>query len=144
MAKEKPNMNVVFVGHVDAGKSTIVGRLMFESGIVSEQEMKKLREEAQKYGEREEVAPPPVEISRSFDGPPGFSGSLPGSPGLSGEPGAPPSFGDGGNRFGRTSRRRDYVDVMGGGVLSVSSDSPVSAPLPQPVGVFDPTANNQN
>ncbi|MEK0360754.1 MAG: GTP-binding protein, partial [Nitrosopumilus sp.] len=50
MAKEKPNMNVIFVGHVDAGKSTIVGRLMFDSGIVSEQEMKKLREEAEKHG----------------------------------------------------------------------------------------------
>src|SRR3989338_1442122 len=50
MAKDKPNMNVVFVGHVDAGKSTCVGRLMFDSGIVPEQEMKKLREEAQKYG----------------------------------------------------------------------------------------------
>ena len=50
MAKEKPNMNSVFVGHVDAGKSTIVGRLMFDSGIVPEQEMKKLREEAEKHG----------------------------------------------------------------------------------------------
>jgi len=50
MAKEKPNMNVVFVGHVDAGKSTIVGRLLFDSGIVSEQEMKKLKEEAEKHG----------------------------------------------------------------------------------------------
>ncbi|MCK4553319.1 translation elongation factor EF-1 subunit alpha [Candidatus Pacearchaeota archaeon] len=50
MAKEKPNMNVVFVGHVDAGKSTIVGQLMFQSGAVSEQEMKKLREEAEKHG----------------------------------------------------------------------------------------------
>jgi len=50
MAKEKPNMNVVFVGHVDAGKSTIVGQLMFQSGIVPEQEMKKLREEAEKHG----------------------------------------------------------------------------------------------
>jgi len=50
MAKEKPNMNVVFVGHVDAGKSTTVGRLLFDSGIVSEQEMKKLREEADKHG----------------------------------------------------------------------------------------------
>ena len=50
MAKEKPNMNVVFVGHVDAGKSTTVGRLMFDSGIVSEQEMKKLKEEAEKLG----------------------------------------------------------------------------------------------
>ncbi|MAH03653.1 translation elongation factor EF-1 subunit alpha [Candidatus Pacearchaeota archaeon] len=50
MAKEKQNMNVVFVGHVDAGKSTIVGRTMFDSGAVSEQEMKKLKEEAQKHG----------------------------------------------------------------------------------------------
>ena len=50
MAKAKPNMNIVFVGHVDAGKSTCVGRLMFDSGAVSEQEMKKLREEAEKHG----------------------------------------------------------------------------------------------
>lgn len=50
MAKEKPNMNTVFVGHVDAGKSTIVGRLLFDTGVVPEQEMKKLREEAEKHG----------------------------------------------------------------------------------------------
>ena len=50
MAKEKPNMNVVFVGHVDAGKSTVVGQTLFQSGIVSEQEMKKLRQEAEKHG----------------------------------------------------------------------------------------------
>ncbi len=50
MAKEKPNMNVVFVGHVDAGKSTVVGRLLFDSGIVSEQEMAKLKQEAEKHG----------------------------------------------------------------------------------------------
>lgn len=50
MAKEKPNLNIVFVGHVDAGKSTTVGRLLFDSGAVSEQEMKKLREEAVKHG----------------------------------------------------------------------------------------------
>ena len=50
MAREKPNMNVVFVGHVDAGKSTIVGRMLFDTGAVSEQEMKKNREEAEKHG----------------------------------------------------------------------------------------------
>ena len=50
MAKEKPNMNVVFVGHVDAGKSTCVGRMMFDGGAVPEQQMKKLREEAEKHG----------------------------------------------------------------------------------------------
>jgi len=50
MAKEKPNMNVVFVGHVDHGKSTCIGRLMYDSGIIPEQEMKKLKDEAEKHG----------------------------------------------------------------------------------------------
>ena len=50
MAHEKPNFNVVFVGHVDHGKSTCVGRLMYDSGIIPEQEMKKLKEEAEKHG----------------------------------------------------------------------------------------------
>jgi len=50
MAKEKPNMNVVFVGHVDAGKSTTVGRMLFDGGAVSEQQMAKFKEEAQKHG----------------------------------------------------------------------------------------------
>lgn len=43
-------MNVVFVGHVDAGKSTVVGRMLFDTGAVSEQEMTKLRQEAEKHG----------------------------------------------------------------------------------------------
>ena len=50
MAKEKPIINIVFVGHVDAGKSTTVGRLMYDTGAVPEQEMAKLKEEAQKHG----------------------------------------------------------------------------------------------
>src|SRR6056297_872055 len=50
MAKEKPNMNVVFVGHVDAGKSTCVGRMMYDGGAVPEQQMAKLKEEATKHG----------------------------------------------------------------------------------------------
>ena len=47
MAKQKPIMNVVFVGHVDHGKSTMIGRLFYDSGMVSEQEMTKHREEAE-------------------------------------------------------------------------------------------------
>jgi len=50
MAAEKPVMNIVFVGHVDHGKSTCVGRLMYDSGIIPEQEMKKLQDEAKKLG----------------------------------------------------------------------------------------------
>src|SRR3989344_6292971 len=50
MAAIKPTLNAIFVGHVDHGKSTCVGRLMYDSGVLPEQEMKKLREEAQRLG----------------------------------------------------------------------------------------------
>ena len=50
MAKEKPHINLVFIGHVDAGKSTTVGRLMYDSGILSEQDLRKLKERAQSLG----------------------------------------------------------------------------------------------
>ena len=50
MAKEKPHINLIFVGHVDHGKSTTVGRLLFDSGTVSEQAMRKLKDKAQELG----------------------------------------------------------------------------------------------
>ncbi|MBT7508586.1 translation elongation factor EF-1 subunit alpha [archaeon] len=50
MAKEKEHINLVFVGHVDHGKSTTVGRLLFDSGNVDEQAMRKLKEKAQQLG----------------------------------------------------------------------------------------------
>jgi len=39
----KPHINLVFIGHVDHGKSTLIGRLLVEKGIVPE---KDLRDEA--------------------------------------------------------------------------------------------------
>ena len=50
MAKEKEHMNLVFVGHVDHGKSTTVGRLLFDTGSVDEQAMRKLKEKATELG----------------------------------------------------------------------------------------------
>lgn len=50
MAKEKTHINVVFIGHVDHGKSTTVGRLLYDSGNVDEQTMRKLKEKAQQLG----------------------------------------------------------------------------------------------
>ncbi len=44
------HMNLVFIGHVDAGKSTTVGRLLFDTGAIPEQELRKLREEAERLG----------------------------------------------------------------------------------------------
>ncbi len=50
MAKEKEHINLVFIGHVDHGKSTSVGRLLFDTGNVDEQAMRKLKEKAQMLG----------------------------------------------------------------------------------------------
>ena len=47
---EKPHMNLVFIGHVDHGKSTTVGRLLFDTGAIDEQTMKKLKEKAAELG----------------------------------------------------------------------------------------------
>jgi elongation factor 1-alpha len=43
----KPHMNIITSGHVDHGKSTIVGRLLFESGSIREEELRKLQTLAQ-------------------------------------------------------------------------------------------------
>ena len=34
--KSKPHLNIVFVGHVDHGKSTTVGRLLLDSGHIEQ------------------------------------------------------------------------------------------------------------
>ena len=46
---EKPHMNLIFIGHIDHGKSTTVGRLLYDTKTISEQDMKKLKEEVTKY-----------------------------------------------------------------------------------------------
>jgi elongation factor 1-alpha len=40
----KPHMNLITVGHVDHGKSTLVGRMLFDSGAITPEEMRKLKE----------------------------------------------------------------------------------------------------
>jgi len=50
MAKQKPVLNVAFIGHVDAGKSTTVGRLLYDSGAIDPQVLEKLKREAQERG----------------------------------------------------------------------------------------------
>src|SRR3989338_1586510 len=41
---EKEHLNLVFIGHVDHGKSTLVGRFLYDTGAIPEQEMKKYEE----------------------------------------------------------------------------------------------------
>jgi len=50
MTDGKQHVSIVICGHVDAGKSTTTGRLIFELGGIPEREMTKLREEAQRLG----------------------------------------------------------------------------------------------
>jgi len=47
---EKKKYNVVFIGHVDHGKSTLVGRLMYDSGNLPEAAYQKLKKEAEERG----------------------------------------------------------------------------------------------
>ncbi len=47
---EKPHVNLIFIGHVDHGKSTLVGRMLYDSGALSEQEYRKLKAEAEEHG----------------------------------------------------------------------------------------------
>jgi len=46
----KELINIVFIGHVDHGKSTTVGRLLYDGGALSEQEYRKLEEIAKEKG----------------------------------------------------------------------------------------------
>ncbi len=43
---ELPKINIITAGHVDAGKSTLIGRLLYDSGAVREEQLRKLKEVA--------------------------------------------------------------------------------------------------
>jgi len=47
---EKPHINLVFIGHVDHGKSTLVGRLLLDSGSISPHVIEKYKKEAAERG----------------------------------------------------------------------------------------------
>jgi len=50
MTDGKKHVSIVICGHVDAGKSTTTGRLIFELGGIPEREMVKLKDEAKALG----------------------------------------------------------------------------------------------
>jgi elongation factor 1-alpha len=47
---EKPHLNLVIMGHVDHGKSTTTGHLLYAAGAVDERTVKAYEEEAKKMG----------------------------------------------------------------------------------------------
>ncbi len=50
MAEDKPHMNLVFIGHVDHGKSTLVGRTLFETGEIPDHVIEEYKKEAEEKG----------------------------------------------------------------------------------------------
>ena len=47
---DKPHMNLVIIGHVDHGKSTMTGHMLYLAGAIDERTIQKYGEEAEKIG----------------------------------------------------------------------------------------------
>ena len=52
---EKEHVNIVFIGHVDAGKSTIGGQLMYLTNMVDKRTLEKYEKEAKEKTQRDVV-----------------------------------------------------------------------------------------
>ncbi len=50
MSQSKPHMNLVVIGHVDHGKSTLVGHILYRLGLVDQKTIQTLEAEAKKKG----------------------------------------------------------------------------------------------
>lgn len=51
-AGQKPKINVVVIGHVDAGKSTLMGHLLYDMDNVSQRTLHKYEQESKKLGKQ--------------------------------------------------------------------------------------------
>ncbi|KAG1198815.1 hypothetical protein G6F70_005463 [Rhizopus microsporus] len=49
-SKEKSKLNLIVIGHVDSGKSTLMGHFLYDLGQVNEKTMRKFERESQKIG----------------------------------------------------------------------------------------------
>lgn len=49
-ADERPNISLVVVGHVDAGKSTLMGHLLCKVGVISSKQLHKFEKESKQIG----------------------------------------------------------------------------------------------
>jgi len=48
--QEKPHLNLVIIGHVDHGKSTTMGHLLYLAGVIDDRMIKQYEEEAKRLG----------------------------------------------------------------------------------------------
>lgn len=49
---EKPHIHLIVIGHVDAGKSTLMGHTLFDLGVVQQRVMHKYEQESKKLGKQ--------------------------------------------------------------------------------------------
>lgn len=52
MIDQKHHFHMIVIGHVDAGKSTLMGHLLFDTGNVSQRVMHKHEQESKKLGKQ--------------------------------------------------------------------------------------------
>ena len=52
MGKEKTHLNLVVIGHVDSGKSTSTGHLIYKLGGIDERTIAKFEKEAETLGKK--------------------------------------------------------------------------------------------
>jgi elongation factor 1-alpha len=50
MSSKKPHLNLIVTGHVDNGKSTLVGHLLFETGAIDQRTVDEFAKESEKTG----------------------------------------------------------------------------------------------
>ena len=50
MGKEKTHINIVVIGHVDSGKSTTTGHLIYQCGGIDKRTIEKFEKESQESG----------------------------------------------------------------------------------------------
>lgn len=55
MAKEKVHINIVVIGHVDSGKSTTTGHLIYKCGGIDKRTIEKFEKEAQEVSIKKSV-----------------------------------------------------------------------------------------
>ena len=52
MGKEKTHINIIVIGHVDSGKSTTTGHLIYKCGGINKRTIEKFKKEAAEMGKR--------------------------------------------------------------------------------------------
>ena len=55
MGKEKTHINIVVIGHVDSGKSTTTGHLIYKCGGIDKRTIEKFEKEAAEVGKRKNI-----------------------------------------------------------------------------------------